>query len=409
METDLLPSALVFAASLGFFSYFCLLQHYGSTANLFLRDGRSSRWISLSLTFFKHACVITLALSGLALAFKIDGLGNTVGWWAVSFFALGLLVLLAAIDRITAWSGLRRLHWTVRWLRLVAAARPGVIVGNEASGQNGSSRGPNVDESFAGGYTGPEEPVLTDEELVSLDKRDREMFRSILRLDVTNAHEIMVPRLDMVAVDTDCSIKQVAEAMVKGGHSRLPVYEQTEDRIVGIVHSREVLATLASAEPAPALSELLHPAFFIPETKRLDDLLEELQDRGLQMAIVVDEYGGTEGLVTMEDLLEEIVGEIEDEFSQNRESELVHMPDGTVVVDAGISTTDIEDMFATKIESDDVDTMGGYVYQALGRIPQVGDSVTTDHLKIEVVSIMGRRLRKLKVSKVNEANEEIPS
>ena len=402
METDLIPSALVFAASLVFFCYFSLLQHYGATAIIPLKDGRLSRWLPIALTFSKHGCVIALAVSGLALASTVNGVGNGLVWWAVSFFALGLLVLLAAIDRTTAWSGLRRLYWTARWLRLVSAARTRALEANETPGQNGSSPGAEVDESYADGFAGPEEPVLTEEELISLDRRDREMFRSILRLDVTNAHEIMVPRLDMIAVDTDCSINQVAEAMVSGGHSRLPVYEQNEDRIVGIVHSREVLAALASTAPAPALSELLHPAFFIPETKRLDDLLEELQDRGLQMAIVVDEYGGTEGLVTMEDLLEEIVGEIEDEFSQNRESEMVHMPDGTVVVDAGISTTDIEDLFATKIESDDVDTVGGYVYQALGRIPQVGDSVTTDQLKIEVVSIMGRRLRKLKVGRVNE-------
>ncbi|PKB83587.1 MAG: hypothetical protein BZY88_01770 [SAR202 cluster bacterium Io17-Chloro-G9] len=402
METDLLPLALVFAASLVFFFYFCLLHNFGSTTNLFFKDGRSSRWLPIALTSCKHGCVIALALSGFALVFNI----NELGWWAVSFLALGALILLAAIDRSTAWSGLRRLYWSAQWLRLVVATGPAAVEGNEGSSQNGSSRGPNVDNSYPDGFTGPEAPVITEEELIGLDRRDREMFRSILRLDVTDAHEIMVPRLDMVAVDTECSIKQVAEAMVNGGHSRLPVYEQNEDRIVGIVHSREVLAALASAEPAPSLGELLHPAFFIPETKRLDELLEELQDRGLQMAIVVDEYGGTEGLVTMEDLLEEIVGEIEDEFSQNRESELVHMPDGTVVVDAGVSTTDIEDLFTTKIESEDVDTVGGFIYQALGRIPQVGDLVTTDHLKIEVVSIMGRRLRKLKVSRVDE---EIPT
>ena len=245
-----------------------------------------------------------------------------------------------------------------------------------------------------------DEPALTEEELTGLDRRDREIFRSILRLDVTTAHEIMVPRLDMIAVDTDCTLSQVAEAMVQGGHSRLPVYEQTADRIVGIIHSREILAALANPSPVSALGDLLHPAFFIPETKRLDELLEELQDRGLQMAIVVDEYGGIEGLLTMEDLLEEIVGEIEDEFSQSRDAELVHIADGSVLVDAGISNTEIEELFDTKIESDDVDTVGGYVYQTLGRIPQAGDLVTTNHLNIEVMSMMGRRLRKLKVTRI---------
>ena len=394
METDLLPSASVFAASLVLFFYASLLHHYSYAANLFTRDGRSSHWLPAALTLFKYGCVMILALSGLVVVSAISGLG----WWTASFSALGLLVLLAAVDRITAWSGIRSLHWATRWLRFATARRSRAVDGFEAPGQNGS----NTDEYYNGDPLSPEEPALTEEELINLDRRDREMFRSILRLDVTDAHEIMVPRLDMVAVDTDCTIQQVAEAMVNGGHSRLPVYEQTEDRIVGVVHSREVLAALASGDEAPALTDLLHPAFFIPETKRLDELLEELQDRGLQMAIVVDEYGGTEGLVTMEDLLEEIVGEIEDEFSRTRDSELVRMPDGTVLVDAGISTTEIEELFTTKIESDDVDTVGGYVYQTLGRIPQPGDWVTTGHLKIEVVSIMGRRLRKLKVGRIDD-------
>ena len=400
METDLLPSAPIFAASLVFFFYFSLLQYSGAPSAFPVRDARSSGWLPTTLIFLRFGCVIAAALSGLALAFTFNGMG----WWAISFLSLAALVLLVAIDRLTASPAARRLNWMARWSR-VLAGRNGGVDAIEQSGLAESAMGSNGSEpsnSAGDGFPARGEPAITEEELTSLDRRDREMFRSILRLDVTTAHEIMVPRLDMVAVDTECTLKQVAEAMVQGGHSRLPVYEQTEDRIVGIVHSREVLSALANSEPLPPLSDLLHQAFFIPETKRLDDLLEELQDRGLQMAILVDEYGGTEGLVTMEDLLEEIVGEIEDEFSQTRESELVHMPDGTVVVDAGISTTEIEELFTTTIDSDDVDTVGGYVYQALGRIPQAGDSVTTDHLKIEVVSIMGRRLRKLRVSRVNE-------
>ena len=118
------------------------------------------------------------------------------------------------------------------------------------------------------------------------------------------------------------------------------------------------------------------------------------------MAIVVDEYGGTEGVLTMEDLLEEIVGEIEDEFSRTRESELVHLSDGGVLVDAGVLTEDIEELFSTKIDSEDVDTVGGYVYQMHGKIPSTGDVVNTDHLRIEVVSILGRRLRKLRINRI---------
>ena len=147
---------------------------------------------------------------------------------------------------------------------------------------------------------------------------------------------------------------------------------------------------------------LVREAFIIPETKRVDDLLEELQERRTQIAIVVDEYGGTEGLVTMEDLLEEIVGEIEDEFSRSRDAQVIYQADGTVLVDAGVTTEDVEELFGVTIGTTEVDTVGGYVYHSLGRIPQQGDIVVTDRLHIEVVSMLGRRLRKLRIHRIDE-------
>ena len=346
----------------------------------------------------RHACIIALVLSGLAFVNSV----SSAGWWPVSLLSLGLLILLIVVDRTSSAVSPHRLAWTTGWLRFAAGARSFVLEGRDGASENGAAEENGNHGAAHDGTLDRDEPVITEEELTSLDHRDREMLRSILRLDVTTAREIMVPRLDMVAVEMSCTLKQVAESMVEGAHSRLPVFEETSDRIIGIVHSREVLGALAGPKEAAGLKDLLHPAFFIPETKRLDDLLEELQDRGEQMAIVVDEYGGTEGLVTMEDLLEEIVGEIEDEFSRTRESEVMHLPEGAVLVDAGIPTGDIEELFNTRIDSEDVDTVGGFVYQALGKIPQPGDFVSTNHLRIEVVSILGRRLRKLRISRVDQ-------
>ena len=234
------------------------------------------------------------------------------------------------------------------------------------------------------------------------------MLRSIIRLDATTVREVMVPRLDMAAVEADSPLNVVAETMVRVGHSRLPVYEETIDKILGIIHARDVLDSLAksavtsNSKSEDSLRTLVREAFIIPETKRVDDLLEELQERRTQIAIVVDEYGGTEGLVTMEDLLEEIVGEIEDEFSRSRDAQVIHQADGTVLVDAGVTTEDVEELFGVTIGTTEVDTVGGYVYHSLGRIPQQGDIVVTDRLHIEVVSMLGRRLRKLRIHRIDE-------
>ena len=221
-----------------------------------------------------------------------------------------------------------------------------------------------------------------------------------LRLDVSTVREIMMPRLDMVTVDVTSTLAEVAESMSQNGHSRLPVFEESIDSIVGVVHSRDLLAILGRGAGNISLREAMRPAFFIPESKRLDDLLEELQEKSLQMAIVVDEYGGTEGLVTMEDLLEEIVGEIEDEFSRDQEPEVVRYPDGSALVDAGVTTDEVRALFGSVLDSTDIDTLGGYVYRSLGKIPQAGDIVETDKLRIEVVSILGRRLRKLRINPI---------
>ncbi|PKB58490.1 MAG: hypothetical protein BZY83_06820 [SAR202 cluster bacterium Casp-Chloro-G2] len=251
-----------------------------------------------------------------------------------------------------------------------------------------------------------EERVITEDEITNLDDRDREMLRSIIRLDATTVREVMVPRLDMAAVEADSSLEAVAEIMVSRGHSRLPVYEETMDKILGIIHARDVLAALVWSKPKNSLRDLVREAFIVPETKRVDDLLEDLQERRTQIAIVVDEYGGTEGLVTMEDVLEEIVGEIEDEFSRSRDAHVIHQPDGTVLVDAGVTTEHVDEIFGTTIEASEVDTVGGYVYHNLGRIPQAGDTVQSDNLHIEVVSMLGRRLRKLRIRRVDEGTVE---
>ncbi len=246
-----------------------------------------------------------------------------------------------------------------------------------------------------------DEPAITKEELSALDHRDREMLRSIIGLDYTTVREVMVPRLDMVSIEAGATLSEATAIIVENGHSRIPVYVETIDDVLGILYVRDLLAAMANPQSESDVRSLARPAFIVPETKRVDELLEEFRQRRIQIAIVVDEYGGTEGLVTMEDVLEEIVGEIEDEFSLVREAETTRYEDGAVYVNAGLSTEEVEDLFGISIESDDFDTVGGFVYHNLGRIPHVGDVVENGELRVEVVSVAGRRLRTLRITHEN--------
>ena len=263
----------------------------------------------------------------------------------------------------------------------------------------GRGQGLTSPDSSQGNIVPPEEPAITEEELSGLDHRDRRMLRSIIELDYTTVREVMVPRLDMVAIDAGVSLYDAAATIVEHGHSRLPVYVETIDDVLGILYVRDLLAAISNPHDGVSVRTLTRPAFVVPETKRVDDLLEEFRQRRIQIAIVVDEYGGTEGLVTMEDVLEEIVGEIEDEFSKDMQADIDWDEDGAAYVSAGMGAEEVQGLFGVSIESDDFDTVGGFVYHHLGRIPHVGDVVEKQGLRLEVVSVAGRRLRSLKIKK----------
>ena len=284
--------------------------------------------------------------------------------------------------------------WRKRGRRQTAVSASGVVT---SSGSLDTA----VSKNAAAPPSTEEEPAITEEELSGLDQRDRQMLRSIIELDYTTVREVMVPRLDMVAIEAGASLEEAAAVIVEHGHSRLPVYVETMDDVLGIVYVRDLLAAAVDPQKDRDLRSLTRPAFIVPETKRVDELLEEFRDRRTQIAIVVDEYGGTEGLVTMEDVLEEIVGEIEDEFSRSREAEITHHEDGAVYVNAGLSAEEVQALFGVSIESDDFDTVGGFVYHNLGRVPHVGDVVENGNLRVEVVLVTGRRLRTLKITKAD--------
>jgi CBS domain containing-hemolysin-like protein len=254
--------------------------------------------------------------------------------------------------------------------------------------------------------------VMKDEEELSaeplsdpVDEREARMIRGVIRQDKTVAREIMVPRVDIVAVEIGTQIEVLASLMVDCGHSRVPVYRGDLDHVIGIAYSKDLLRHLSPGNGDvnlnQSLQEVIRPSLFIPESKTLEELLGEFKNRRVHIAIVIDEYGGVSGLVTIEDLIEEIVGEIEDEFDLG-EAEIERINNDEFVMNASVNLDQLRDLFSVEIQSDGFDTVGGLVYQRLGKIPSSGDSVEHVGIRIEVLSTSGRRLKNLKVTKLPE-------
>ncbi len=237
------------------------------------------------------------------------------------------------------------------------------------------------------------------EEESGLEPHERMMITSILKLDQTTAREIMIPRMDIVGAPSSHSLSQIAELMADSGHSRIPVYGDTLDSVIGVLHSRDMLGTLDETEKDQDIALVVRTPLFIPEAKRLDDLLRDFQDKRIQIAIVVDEYGGTAGLVTIEDLLEEIVGEIEDEFDSG-ESITEMISDDEAIMDAKIPLDDVNEVFGLNLQGDGFDTLGGLIYHELGKVPVPGDELERDGIRLQILTTLGRRIKRVTVKKV---------
>jgi CBS domain containing-hemolysin-like protein len=193
--------------------------------------------------------------------------------------------------------------------------------------------------------------------------------------------------------------------MVEKGFSRLPVYEETIDNIVGVVHARDVLRVLANHSRPQNVRQLMRPAYFVPDTKPVHDLLAEMQHQRLSIAIVVDEYGGTAGLVTVEDIVEEIVGELADEFDTYEEP-VTPLGNGELLLDARVTVDFLEETFGVHLENEDYDTVGGFIYHHLGKVPAVGDQIEVDGLVLRVVSMLGRKIKRVHVSRRQPAEPQ---
>lgn len=235
-----------------------------------------------------------------------------------------------------------------------------------------------------------------------VDEEEQEMIENVLELSDTAADEIMTPRTDIIAVEVNFDRQTILDIMTSAGHSRIPVYKDNIDNIIGFVYAKDLLTEIGK-EPADfKLSDKIRDAYFVPETKPLRVLLHEFQNQKLHIAVVLDEYGGTSGIVTLEDILEELVGEITDEYEETSPELIKKIDKTTIDIDARAYIGDLNDQCQLNLpEDEDYDTMGGFVFSQLGYIPKAGESFDYGDLKFTIASAEARRIKRIRIKLVN--------
>jgi len=236
-----------------------------------------------------------------------------------------------------------------------------------------------------------------------VDEEEQEMIENVLELSDTTADEIMTPRTDIVAVEADSDLQTVLDITIAAGHSRLPVYEDNIDNIIGLIYAKDLLTEVGKSGADFRLRDKIRQAYFVPETKPLRVLLHEFQNEKLHIAVVLDEYGGTAGIVTIEDILEELVGEITDEYEKAPPKPVRKIDQNTIEADARTYIDDLNDDFELNLpEDEDYDTVGGFVFSHLGYVPKTGETFDYDNLKFTIRSAEARRIKRIRIQIISE-------
>lgn len=334
-------------------------------------------------------------------------------WWS-SFVAVIIATLVVLIFGVAVPKGLAvrnpertalALFGPINVLRVVVAPLVGIAE---------LLAGPFV--RMLGGRSSPAGRFVTEEELRMLvnvgedegviQQEEEELIHSIFEFGDTVVREVMVPRPYIVAVEDDCSVGDAADVALQSGHTRIPVYRESIDTVIGVATVQDMMRALRGGRAGEPVTVVMRPVHYVPETKKVDELLRELQKGRMHLTIVIDEYGGTAGLVTIEDLLEELVGEIRDEYDV--EPQMIQViNEAEVHVDARVSLDDINDVLREGWKAEDSDTVGGFVYEQLGRIPNPGDTVQVGAHTITVLSTEGTRLKQLSIVRHEPQEAEV--
>jgi CBS domain containing-hemolysin-like protein len=237
-----------------------------------------------------------------------------------------------------------------------------------------------------------------------IEEDEKQMIAGIFEFGETTVREIMVPRLDIVAVEVSEPLSQALDLIIGNGHSRIPVFEDSIDHLLGVLYAKDLLLCLRDGSQDISVRQLLRQAYFVPQSKKLDELFEEMQAHRIHMALAVDEYGGTAGLVTIEDLLEEIVGEIQDEYD-SEEPQLKKLAPEIYIFNSRYDIDEVSQLIGVNLSAgrENIDTLGGFIYSQLGRVPEQGESMHFDDWSFTVLSVDSRRIEQVRVEPLHSA------
>ena len=353
----------------------------------------------------------------LALLFFHVLLGVLLGWRLVNGLLIGEALLpligaaalaaflLLAVEHVFEGPVLRqREQWALRFTPLAEMIMlilfPLTFLLLPLLGKQADERGP-------GAVTEDELRSWVEGEDVEggLEAEERQMIASIFEFGDTLAREIMIPRVNVLALEVTTPIEEAIERVLSSGHSRLPVYEETIDNVVGILHAKDLLRALHHPEGKASITEFMRSPLFVPEGNKVDDLLRQMQARGNHMAIVVDEYGGMAGVVTLEDIVEEIFGEIRDEYDQSEELAFVQKSEDEYVFLGRIDVDDFNELTGLHLTREQADTLGGYLYARIGRIPSGGEQIRVEDWLLTVSEVTGRQIRRVRAQRQSNFEE----
>jgi putative hemolysin len=373
------------------------------------RPGRMLATIQLGITFIGF---LAAAFAGASIAGQLADWFRDIGPLSASADILALLIITLVVSLFTIVFGelvpktLGMAHAERYSLML---ARPMDVLGRILAPvvwflttvTHGMTRLLGVRDIPDDAITSEELRILVERggEQGTIEAEEEQMIGGVLELGERRVHEVMVARVDIVALSVDAALGEIVEVIVSEGHSRIPVYDGSMDNIVGMLYAKDLLPYLVGEDRPPAIRRLVRTPLFVPESMLVDDLLHSLQRRRVHLAIVLDEHGGTAGLITIEDLIEEIVGEIQDEYDEE-EPMIVALGEHDARVDGRADVDDLLEHFDATLEGDDqdeFDTVGGLVYHHIGGVPKVGDTVEVDHLSLTVEATDGRRVRTVHV------------